>query len=155
MMRGRAMTHAVMLLAVVLLDSALLGQAATADKPAPPATQPEVSAAEIDRLIKQLGSEKFAERDLAQRTLVKIGLPAVPALRAASADTNPERAQRAKQALASMVHDLLERLVFARFNDRQIEEKLFALGEPAVRELLQIVVQPSDNHELLTRALFI
>jgi len=67
------------------------------------ATQPAADAAEIDRLIKQLGSEKFADRDAAQKALVKIGLPAVEPLRRATGHSEPEIASRAKQALAEIL----------------------------------------------------
>ncbi len=56
----------------------------------------------IERLIKQLGSEKVAERDAAQRELVEIGVPAVPALRKAAAGGEAERARRARWALAKV-----------------------------------------------------
>jgi hypothetical protein len=56
-------------------------------------------AAGIDRLIEQLGGETVSQRDAAQQALVKIGLPAMEALRAAAADRNAERAERAKAAL--------------------------------------------------------
>jgi hypothetical protein len=42
--------------------------------------------AEVARLIRQLGSEEFAERQEAARKLVDIGEPALPALRKAAAD---------------------------------------------------------------------
>ena len=68
----------------------------------PAATQPADAAAtraKIATLIKQLGAEKVAERDKAQKELVKIGLPAVVSLTAATRDKDPERAARAKVAL--------------------------------------------------------
>jgi hypothetical protein len=64
-----------------------------------PSTQPAADAAGIDRLIEQLGGETAAQREAAQQALVKIGLPAAEALRAAAADRNAERAERAKAAL--------------------------------------------------------
>ncbi len=66
------------------------------------ATQPAAKAADIERLIRRLGSEKFADREAAQRALVGIGAAALPALRAASRDKDFERAVRAKRALASI-----------------------------------------------------
>jgi hypothetical protein len=53
----------------------------------------------IERLIKQLGSEKFVERETAQQALGKVGLPAMAALRTAAKEKDPERAQRAQQLL--------------------------------------------------------
>ena len=63
---------------------------------------PAADAAEIDRQIKRLGSETFAERKDAQQALVKIGLPAAEALLAATKDANRERAGRAKDVLAQL-----------------------------------------------------
>ncbi|MHC4715696.1 MAG: SecDF P1 head subdomain-containing protein [Planctomycetota bacterium] len=59
------------------------------------ATQPAAEVAEIERLIRQLGSDKFAEREAAQKALVKIGEPALPALAAARRDANLELARGA------------------------------------------------------------
>jgi hypothetical protein len=64
-----------------------------------PAAQPMAGPAEIERLIRQLGSDKFAERETAQQALVEIGLPAVGSLQKAASDENIERAGRAKAAL--------------------------------------------------------
>ena len=70
---------------------------------ASPTTQPVAAgAAEIDRLIEQLGSEKLADRAWAQQALVRIGLPAVSRLREAASDKNAERAARAKEALTQI-----------------------------------------------------
>jgi HEAT repeat protein len=75
---------------------------------APPATQPAGPAsapaapAEIARLIRQLGSENFAERQQAEQALVKIGSPAVKPLEAARSDDNPERALPAAAALRAI-----------------------------------------------------
>ncbi|HUS46985.1 MAG TPA: efflux RND transporter permease subunit, partial [Phycisphaerae bacterium] len=73
-------------------------------RPAPngASTQPAADAAEIERLIRQLGSDKFAEREEAQKELVKIGVPALEPLRAAAKDADAERAQRAKAAIAQI-----------------------------------------------------
>lgn len=64
-----------------------------------PTTQPAVAGTDIERLIAQLAGETSAQREAAQQALVKIGLPAAAALRAACKDNNAERAQRAKVAL--------------------------------------------------------
>jgi 1,2-phenylacetyl-CoA epoxidase catalytic subunit len=64
-----------------------------------PATQSAADAAEIERLIRQLGGDTSAQREAAQQALVKIGPPAMEALRAAAADISAERAERAKAAL--------------------------------------------------------
>jgi hypothetical protein len=66
-----------------------------------PATQPgtnptQASGARIAELIAQLGSEKVLDRESAQKALVRIGKPALEALRAAAKDKDPERASRAE-----------------------------------------------------------
>jgi RNA polymerase sigma factor (sigma-70 family) len=65
---------------------------------APPATP--VAEAEIERLIKQLGSEKFTEREAATTALEKIGEPAYDALRrAADAGDDVEIRRRAERIM--------------------------------------------------------
>jgi len=56
---------------------------------------------EIDRLIQQLGSPKFAEREAASKRLEAIGTPAVKALRkAATTSPDTEVRRRAQRLLA-------------------------------------------------------
>jgi len=69
-----------------------------ATQPAP-VCNPQVIAALIDRL----GASDYKTRQAAQEALVQIGPEAVPALRAVADGTDPERAARAKDALASIV----------------------------------------------------
>ena len=56
--------------------------------------EPRPSAAQIDRLIRQLGSEVFSEREEASRQLKKIGPAAMPAL------ARPSRARTPRWAAA-------------------------------------------------------
>jgi hypothetical protein len=70
-------------------------QPASAPAPNGAGPQPAATAAGIDRLIEQLGGETVSQRDAAQQALETIGSAALPALRAASRDRNPERALRA------------------------------------------------------------
>jgi RNA polymerase sigma factor (sigma-70 family) len=53
--------------------------------------------AQIPKLIDQLGSDKFAERERATKELDKIGVPALEALRKAAQSDDPERRNRAQQ----------------------------------------------------------
>lgn len=69
---------------------------------APAATQPGAGEAEIARLILQLGSKDFKDRDAAQKALVRIGEPAAASLEKAASDENAECARRAKAALAQI-----------------------------------------------------
>lgn len=63
-----------------------------------PATKPD--AATIDKLVKQLGSKNFAEREKATKALEGIGFPALDALRAAAKSKDNETAQRAARLVA-------------------------------------------------------
>jgi len=64
-----------------------------------PSTRPAASAAEIARLVGQLGAGDARQRNEAQKALEKIGEPAVGELEKAARDGNLERAMRAKAAL--------------------------------------------------------
>src|SRR5262245_34585489 len=67
-----------------------------ADEPAP-------SAAEIARLIEQLGSKEFDKRDEASKKLAAIGPPAQDALAAAAKDSgDPEIRSRAGRLVEAM-----------------------------------------------------
>src|SRR5262249_11728540 len=55
---------------------------------------------QITRLITQLGSRRFAERETATRTLDTLGAPALPALKKASQVDDPEIARRAEELVA-------------------------------------------------------
>jgi hypothetical protein len=50
--------------------------------------------------------------------------------------------------LQMQVNELLLRLVYAKFKEPQAENALFALGEPAVRELFRLTLLPTDNYDL-------
>lgn len=56
----------------------------------------------IVQLIEQLGDDRFATREAAQKELVQIGLPAVDALQAARTSPDPEVAYRAGRCLAEI-----------------------------------------------------
>jgi general secretion pathway protein G len=83
--------------------------------PATAQTTASVSAAEIAKLISQLGDDSFAARDAAQKQLVRIGLPAVEAIQNAATDQDAERSLRAKNAL------------------QQIEEQSWGQGEKGIQ----------------------
>ena len=63
---------------------------------------------DIDRLVKQLGSGKFKEREAASSALGKVGKPALTALRKAAKDSDPEIRSRAAKLILAM-QDLLVR----------------------------------------------
>jgi WD40 repeat protein len=58
--------------------------------------------ADIDRLIKQLGSEDYGERERASKALESIGPPALAALRQAAQSKDPEVSKRAKELVAEL-----------------------------------------------------
>jgi hypothetical protein len=64
---------------------------------APPA--PGGPPAEVERLIQQLGSEQFADREAASRALDAIGEPALDALRKAGRSSDAEVRRRADELL--------------------------------------------------------
>jgi hypothetical protein len=63
------------------------------------ATPASVQREQLEALIKQLGSEKFAEREQASAALVALGQLAAPVLRRALKDPNVELARRAEKCL--------------------------------------------------------
>ncbi len=89
------------------------GGSAVASRPAAPARLLRLPAAQddstqIDRLIKQLGSEQFAEREAASRELAAYGESALPALRRAAAGSgDAEVRRRARELVRTIVARLL------------------------------------------------
>lgn len=83
-----------LLAAAVTLGGAL----ALYSAPAPNAADPD----RIEKLIKQLGSDQFAEREKATRELEAIGSAAVPALEKASSSADQETSMRAKGLLEKL-----------------------------------------------------
>ena len=66
-------------------------------------TSPSTAPATVDSLIIQLGSDSADDRDSAQKQLVEMGAPVIPALKKAATDNDdPEIRSRAAAALAQM-----------------------------------------------------
>jgi HEAT repeat protein len=57
---------------------------------------------EIERLVKQLGSDEFKEREAASNALGKIGKPALTALRKAAKDGDLEIRSRAARLILAL-----------------------------------------------------
>src|SRR5438046_9469252 len=70
---------------------------------APP---PRPWAAEVERLIEQLGSEKFTEREAASKRLAAIGEPALDALHRALSSRDLEVRYRARRIVAAVENKL-------------------------------------------------
>jgi hypothetical protein len=84
-----------LVLALVALAVALSGPAA-GDPPAPKkGEEPPADPAEVGRLIGNLGSDRFADREAAARRLEALGEPALDALRRAAASPDAEVRERA------------------------------------------------------------
>ena len=76
------------------------------EKPAgkpPEKPKPDPVQAEVEALIKQLGSEDWEKREAAQKRLLAIGKPAVEKLRAAAKSPDLEVSSRARDILAEIV----------------------------------------------------
>src|SRR5205085_2689832 len=68
------------------------------------------SAGEVARLIEQLGSEKFAEREVASKRLKEIGEPALDALHKALSSDDLEVRYRARRIIAAVENKLYPEL---------------------------------------------
>jgi WD40 repeat protein len=82
---------------------------ASGEPPAPKETPPRAEpaqAAEIARLIKQLGSDEFADREKASKRLGEIGEPALPALRKAAGSDDAEVRERARRLIDGIVQKM-------------------------------------------------
>ena len=101
--------------AAVLLAAAVAGtgtgvltyRTAAAGQPGPAGAPATVDTARIAKLIGQLGSDAFADRDKAAKELDAIGAPALDALREAARTGEPEQSRQAKD-LAARIEGRIE-----------------------------------------------
>lgn len=77
---------------------------ASAAPPKPAENQP-IAQADIERLVRRLGSDSFADREEAMKELRRLGKPALEALRTAAATSNDKEIRR---RAAELVDKLLE-----------------------------------------------
>jgi RNA polymerase sigma factor (sigma-70 family) len=82
---------------VLTYRAAMAGQPGPGTRPAPPAA---TDAARIARLVSQLGSDAFTDREKAAKDLDAIGAPALDALREAARTGEAEQSKRAKDLAA-------------------------------------------------------
>src|SRR4051794_39018486 len=61
---------------------------------------------QVDRLIRQLGSDRYAQRESATQALDRLGGPALPALRKAAGSPDPEVRRRARRLVAAIARRL-------------------------------------------------
>jgi hypothetical protein len=87
----------------------------------------------IDKLIKQMGSDDFTERDNASKALAAIGVPALEGLRKAAKSEDPEVRKRAEELLpkierqAESIRVLAPKRVRLVFKDTPLTEALAEL----------------------------
>jgi len=75
------------------------------------AMPPAAASAQIDALVRELGSDKFAAREAASRELVRLGMVTQPALERASQSPDAEVRLRARSVLATVIEsDFQQRL---------------------------------------------
>src|SRR5262245_49776724 len=97
----------------------------------------ELDAERLAKLIAQLGSPSFEERDQATRELEEIGLPALEALRKAAKNTDLEMQRRAEELVKKMESRLENDSILAPTrvrlvcNDRPVLEALADLAKKA------------------------
>lgn len=141
-----------------LLASAQAGVPPVAVDPASPAA----SSAQIDALVRELGSEKFAAREEASRELVRLGMVTQPALEQASKSPDAEVRLRARSVLATVIEsDFQQRLeafaadydgaksqslpaweqFSAQFGNSRIARQLFVEMQRAEPELLEALAE--------------
>jgi hypothetical protein len=77
-------------------------------------TTKETDSAAIAKLVRQLGSADFRQRDRATKALAAIGLPALEALRKAARGDNAEAAQRARRLVEAIEDSLGGLLAYYR-----------------------------------------
>ena len=65
-------------------------------------TKDKIDTAQVDKLVEQLGSDTFAEREAATAALAKIGMPALGSLRKAITSKDNEVRKRAKDLLTKL-----------------------------------------------------
>src|SRR5207249_3594946 len=88
----------------------VVGEPAPAKKDAatkPPFPAPSDQGKEIDRLIRQLGSRQFAEREAASKRLEAIGEPTLDALHKAAEDSTDAEVRKRSQAVLRAIQQRL------------------------------------------------
>lgn len=122
---------------------------------------PEDQSSEIEQLVQQLGDGKFRTREQAMRNLIKIGKPAVKALRAALNADDLEvrmRARKALQAIQTSLEYLIDDLKgsdpVARAEAAETLGRLGADAKAAIPALLELLKHKDEKiRELAASAL--
>jgi len=121
--------------------------AAAADAPAPTEIQ------RIHRLIDQLGSPRFAEREAAARALDKIGAPALTALQKAATSDEPETRRRALDLIGRIEYRLLSERLLKPTPVRLVYRDVALAGavETLARKSGHAIVLGGDDAQLRAR----
>jgi len=97
----RSILHRLLVAAVTAVSAGIVGAA----------DDPSSSRPELERLVYQLGSADFADREQAQRNLLEIGSAALPALRRATGANDLELRYRARQIILELQSRLVEEVL--------------------------------------------
>jgi hypothetical protein len=113
---------------------------------------PKATPEEIDRLVEQLGDARFRVREQATQKLIKIGRPAVPALRKAMESQDVElkmRAQRILKTIQSSVEKLIDDLkhgdAAARREAAETLGQMGAKAKEAVPALVELLKHKDES----------
>ena len=98
------MSHLILLVALV---------AGTEPQTKPATPKENVSEVELSRLVEQLGSESYQEREAATRDLAALGERALPALKKAAASKDPEVRWRASKVAKPVEEEVRRRQIEA------------------------------------------
>jgi RNA polymerase sigma factor (sigma-70 family) len=108
----------------------------------PPAAKDNPAA----KLVEQLGSQEFADREAAQKALRELGVKANPALRAGLKSENPEVRNRSEKILSEIRKDALEALVKG-FDSAKAEQP----DHPVWKRYVAIAGDSQASRELFAR----
>ena len=111
----------------------------------PAVALPPPSAAQIERLIRQLGADRYADREAASKALAALGKPALPALKTACAAKDAEVRKRARR-LVEVLAPVEQRVVIieeAATKFEWVEFKVEILVAPA--QMDKFIIQPKKR----------
>ena len=77
----------------------------------------------VERLVKQLGSENFDEREHAGKELIEVGAPALAELRRVARSTDPEVAHRARMCIPVIEINGKVMAIAAELRSKSAEER--------------------------------
>jgi HEAT repeat protein len=93
----------------------------------------------VERLVRQLGSEKFEDREQAAKDLIDIGAPALEAVRRAAASPDAEVARLAKECIETIEHNVKVAGLLRQLRSDMQEDRL--AGARGLREMEKRVAE--------------